>query len=861
MDQIGPYEILDTIGSGGMGTVYRARHAESGQIVALKVMRADLADDPVFLRRFEREAAIARSLRSPNIVATLDAGVDDDTPWIAMELVDGEPLASYLRRAGPLPVEEALEITLQVTNGLEVAHEQGVIHRDISPQNILMTKTGVAKIADFGIARSEASTTLTATAAFVGKPAYASPEMLLHGRTDIRGDIYSLGVVLFEMLAGRALFVGPTPIAVMDMHVQQPPPTLAQLGVRVPEYVEDIIARCLEKDPERRYQTPREVAAHINAPGFPSGVSRGSGFRGAPWRILALAWITALLAGLAGTAAVLALIGGNDSGSSLTSPGSATSSSKTPTAVATGSAEEHQDQTISGEPVLLWRFHTGASPKVVDSDDIAYVESEKSVFALERATGSMLWSFEKSDEPDFAFSGFTLVGGIIYTADLSHMYAIDATTGALIWAVPTGGSTLDLVASGDILYGSTREGEVFAVAAADGSEVWRFVTLNDFAKLWGEMDEVLYATDAGDDQRGQTYALEAQSGQVRWYISSPNYASVTLSDGSVYLTSSSGESGALEKLSTTDGSSLWSFETNYSQSAPIIAEGRIFKTSQTFIPGTVGQGHVYALDETGQLIWQHDSEGTSMWGPVVVDRTVYVSNGDYVTNAGGDTVFALDAATGSLRWSSMPGGAVILSSSSQPGLIVAALYLGSESHSLALDAASGEVQWTSNVPLMSIPAVFDGIAVIACEFHVCAIGGDRDYPDGLGPLPLRPELGGGLASYMFPADRDLLRALPESIVMCFANAEEIVGEADRGELVFRLAGPNDLELIPNVAPDSRGGVRLTIDDQVDVPDGEWTLEWNVPDPATQMQIVGQVNFTIGQGGSPVLTGPPCSTPE
>lgn len=263
---IGLYEVLEPIGSGGMGTVYRAHHAETGEIVALKVLRTDFADDPLYLRRFQREAEIAQSLTSPHIVQTLDAGVDEGTPYIAMELIEGKSLAAYMRRAGPLSVEEALDITLQIAQGLGAAHQQGVVHRDISPQNILMTREGIAKIADFGIARSDASTTLTATAAFIGKPAYASPEMLLHGRADIRGDIYALGVILFEMLSGRPPFIAPTPLATMDMHVREPPPALSAIGVRVHREVEDVLRRCLEKEADHRYQTPAEMIEAIAAP-------------------------------------------------------------------------------------------------------------------------------------------------------------------------------------------------------------------------------------------------------------------------------------------------------------------------------------------------------------------------------------------------------------------------------------------------------------------------------------------------------------------------------------------------------------------------------------------------------------------
>ncbi len=257
----GRYQVIDRLGAGGMGTVYTARDLRTGRVVAVKVLKADIAGEPLFLRRFRREAEIARSLKSPHVVEILDAGVEDGTPFIAMELVEGESLAELLKRSGPLTPDQASDVALQVAEGLDVAHQQGVVHRDISPQNILITPEGTAKIADFGIARSDTSATLTATAAFIGKPAYAAPETY-SGQADIRSDIYSLSVVMFEMLTGRPPFLAPTPLATMDMHARTPPPRLDVLGVRAPGSFEDVILMCLNKDPDERFQTPEAL---INA--------------------------------------------------------------------------------------------------------------------------------------------------------------------------------------------------------------------------------------------------------------------------------------------------------------------------------------------------------------------------------------------------------------------------------------------------------------------------------------------------------------------------------------------------------------------------------------------------------------------
>ncbi len=253
--RLGPYEIIDRLGTGGMGAVYRARHSETKQVVALKVMREDLAEDEAYIKRFRREAAIAQSIDSPHVVRVFDAGQEGYIPYIAMELVEGESLATLLRKRGPLPTEQVLDIVTQVAEGLHAAQTWGVIHRDISPQNILITPGGTAKVTDFGIARSQATATLTSTGAFVGKPTYAPPEMM-EGTADTRSDIYSLGVVMFEMLTGRPPFMAPTPLATMDMHARTPPPQLSLLGVRAPREIEDVLRMCLSKDPRQRFQTP-----------------------------------------------------------------------------------------------------------------------------------------------------------------------------------------------------------------------------------------------------------------------------------------------------------------------------------------------------------------------------------------------------------------------------------------------------------------------------------------------------------------------------------------------------------------------------------------------------------------------------
>ena len=277
--RIGQYELAEELGSGGMGTVYRAMDTRTGQTVALKVMDSRLAKDPDYVRRFQREADIAKKLDSPHIVRVLESGQDDNHYFLVMEYVEGKNLTEVLRERGKLPPEEARSIATQVALALEAGHEQGVVHRDIKPGNILIDRDGTAKVTDFGIARAADSTTITKTGLFLGTLSYAAPE-LLAGKADIRSDIYSLGVVLYQMLAGRVPFESDTPLALMDMHRSQEPPTLESLGVRVPADLRAIVERCLAKRPEDRYQQPSELTAELEGRSLAAALVPASGVAG-----------------------------------------------------------------------------------------------------------------------------------------------------------------------------------------------------------------------------------------------------------------------------------------------------------------------------------------------------------------------------------------------------------------------------------------------------------------------------------------------------------------------------------------------------------------------------------------------------
>ena len=259
----GRYEILDRISEGGMATVFRARRMPEGDIVALKVLREQFASDLEFVERFEREAKAVAALTHPHMVRVYDSGRDGDVRYIAMEYVEGEDLKAYIRRSGRIPPQRAAEIAAQVCDALEYAHAHGVIHRDVKPQNILLTPGGDVKVTDFGIARALSSATITQTGTVLGSVQYLSPEQARGGAVGRPADLYSLGVVLYEMVTGQLPFTGDSPIAIALAHVNQPPPPPRSIVPDLPPSVDGIIQLALAKSPSRRYRSAGEMRADL----------------------------------------------------------------------------------------------------------------------------------------------------------------------------------------------------------------------------------------------------------------------------------------------------------------------------------------------------------------------------------------------------------------------------------------------------------------------------------------------------------------------------------------------------------------------------------------------------------------------
>ncbi len=272
------YRILSRVGEGGMAEVYRARDSVLNRIVAIKVLRPQFASDEEFVERFRREAQAAASLSHPNIVSIYDVGQDGDRYYIVMEYVSGRSLKDVIREHGSLPPEKAAWIALQILAALEHAHENNIVHRDIKPHNILVTADGRVKVTDFGIARATSTSALTETGTIIGTVNYFSPEQAKGDTVGVGSDIYSLGIVLYEMLTGRVPFRGDTPISIALQHLQSVAIPPSELKPGVPKDLDRIVMKALEKDASRRYQHARDMVRALEKYASPvSGVEMGEG--------------------------------------------------------------------------------------------------------------------------------------------------------------------------------------------------------------------------------------------------------------------------------------------------------------------------------------------------------------------------------------------------------------------------------------------------------------------------------------------------------------------------------------------------------------------------------------------------------
>ena len=257
----GRYELIDVVGVGGMAVVYRARDTILGRYVAIKILKEEFAKDPDIRKRFAIESRAVAKLSHHNIVSVYDVGNEDGTDYIVMELIEGITLKEYIAKKGKLSIKEATSIAIQVSMGLEAAHNHGIVHRDVKPQNIIISTDGKVKVTDFGIARAASSNTISSNV--MGSVHYSSPEQVRGGYSDEKSDIYSLGITLYEMVTGRVPFDGDTTVAIAIKHLQEemvPPSVYTE---ELPYSLEQIILKCTQKSVNRRYEKMEDVIADL----------------------------------------------------------------------------------------------------------------------------------------------------------------------------------------------------------------------------------------------------------------------------------------------------------------------------------------------------------------------------------------------------------------------------------------------------------------------------------------------------------------------------------------------------------------------------------------------------------------------
>ena len=258
------YEIIEKIGNGGMATVYRATDKVLKRDVAVKILRDEFTTDEEFIRRFEAEAQSAARLTHANIVSIYDVGVDGNLYYIVMELIQGKTLKEIIiKERGPLPWKWSINVAIQIASALEMAHRNNIVHRDIKPHNIIITEDGVAKVTDFGIAKAVSNSTITAFGTTIGSVHYFSPEHARGGYTDAKSDLYSLGVVMYEMVTGRVPFDADTPVSVALKHMQEEPEEPIEVNPNIPTAVNKIIMKALQKDITLRYQTASDMLVDL----------------------------------------------------------------------------------------------------------------------------------------------------------------------------------------------------------------------------------------------------------------------------------------------------------------------------------------------------------------------------------------------------------------------------------------------------------------------------------------------------------------------------------------------------------------------------------------------------------------------
>jgi serine/threonine-protein kinase len=451
----GRYRLESKIGSGGMSTVYLARDETLERSVAVKVLHGEISDQPDQLERFRREARAVAQVSHPNVVAVIDAGEDGGHPYIVFEYVEGETLKHRIDRLGRLPVDEAVAYAIEIGRGLAAAHARRLVHRDVKPQNVLIDSDGRAKVTDFGIARSLESDGLTKTGRVLGTTDYVSPEQAMGQGVDARSDIYSLGVLLFEMLTGKVPFEAETLVGVAMKHVNEPLPNVQKRRPEVSSALAAVIERSTAKEPKKRYPDMGAMLADLES-ALEVEVARAGGAHGEATTVIdsvprrrrlltgrnvSIAGI-ALVALAAIAAVVIVVVTGGDDNVTPGGNGGSPSGGTIPLSAAEdfdpdGDNEEHADEVdlaIDSNPDTAWTTETYTTSELGKPGVGIWVDAGKPVDArtMEVRTANGGWSasiYGAKSGPPTDLSGWGKPIGQVNDADADQTFQLNTTGG------------------------------------------------------------------------------------------------------------------------------------------------------------------------------------------------------------------------------------------------------------------------------------------------------------------------------------------------------------------------------------------------------------------------------------------------
>ncbi len=464
--RIGRYKLLKELGKGGMGVVYLGENVETGDRVAVKLLPPELTRTSKYVERFRREALAVSQFEHPNIIKVLDVGEENGVHFFAMEYLEGPTLRDLLKQRGRLTISEAVRVTTAICDALDLAHSRGIIHRDVKPDNIMADADGTFKVMDFGIAHAEEGTRLTVTGTIMGTPEYMSPEQASGGPVDRRSDIYSMGIVLYEMLTGKAPFRAETALEVLQMHITKIPEPPKLLNPEIPGNVANVIGKMIEKQPANRYDSfrhvmnalnqaiPESMRASVGAPPRelrrPSAVpaAQPSGIR-ARKRVVVHVPATMKVALAASILLNFILFGC--------------------LALEMGKLPETAKPARAAFKIGGQMF----APPVVSANMLFLGAEDGTLYAYDLQEGATSWTFHANDKITAAP---VADGNRVYVGSWDqHIYALDAGNGGnLIWKCNIGGCVFATpVLSDGTLYVCARDGRVFAIDAETGREKWK----------------------------------------------------------------------------------------------------------------------------------------------------------------------------------------------------------------------------------------------------------------------------------------------------------------------------------------------------------------------------------------------------